>query len=603
MILALSLLASQLLADSASQTNWTEGPNHPGPYPSFSGRFLESDGIRWTYPGVLRLLDEYPDCIIDGEWDSPGNVICFDMNLDGLDDVIPISYGGSTLLWLENIDSAGTFEQHIIAEDYLYPNDAFPVDLDFDGDIDVVSCSNSYTVTAISWWENTDGAGTQWVEHVIQENRDWPLSLGADDIDGDGDIDVAVSEGFMDGDVMWYENVDGSGISWNQHTIVGTTQNNTNSICFADIDNDGDPDLFWVKYNANQVMWLENQLSGDSWSAHVIQYINKPRYIVAEDIDLDGYPDGVVVGQNSTRWYRNIGGGSSWSTHVIGNYGGIGTSVNTSDMDCDGDPDLLSSHYSGVIRCWLNSNDPFTPWPYRDLDRDFDEAYSVYAGDMNNDGYPDVVGASTGLNQVVWWNYHGFSYPAFGELTSSILSLGVDPVWESIDWEVNTPFETEMMVLVRSADHPDSLIYWTDTLLTPGSLSGILEDNTSLLQYKILLISQDRKATPVLESISFYWMTVGIQVRSHLLPEGIGLLPFFPNPVTGSISVELEFAAETKASIHIFDISGRKVFSIPVTLYEAGTHSVNAGIMEPGAYFCRVISEDCEFLRSFVVVE
>ncbi len=89
--------------------------------------------------------------------------------------------------------------------------------MDADGDADVLGAV--YSDDEITWWENVDGFGEIWVEHLIAGDLDRPNSLYTADIDGDGDADV-LGAGFG-GEILCWKNVDGSGETWSKHLIDG----------------------------------------------------------------------------------------------------------------------------------------------------------------------------------------------------------------------------------------------------------------------------------------------------------------------------------------------------------------------------------------------
>ena len=92
----------------------------------------------------------------------------------------------------------------------------FGIDLDGDGDVDVLSAS--YYDDTIAWYENLDGSGGSWSYHEIYTAADGAHSVFGIDLDGDGDIDV-LSASANDDTIAWYENLDGSGGSWSYHEI------------------------------------------------------------------------------------------------------------------------------------------------------------------------------------------------------------------------------------------------------------------------------------------------------------------------------------------------------------------------------------------------
>ena len=115
----------------------------------------------------------------------------------------------------------------------------FGIDLDGDGDVDVLSAS-SYDDT-IAWYENLDGSGGSWSYHEISTAADGARSVFGIDLDGDGDVDV-LSASEYDDTIAWYENLDGSGGSWSYHEIY-TAADGARSVFGIDLDGDGDVDV------------------------------------------------------------------------------------------------------------------------------------------------------------------------------------------------------------------------------------------------------------------------------------------------------------------------------------------------------------------------
>ena len=95
-------------------------------------------------------------------------------------------------------------------------------DVDNDGDLDVIASSGTGSDDLL-WWIN-DGSpeGAGWTEVVIEGSCDDCASVYAVDMDADGDIDVVTVSNDAN-DVLWYKN-DGSPTganSFTKYTIDG----------------------------------------------------------------------------------------------------------------------------------------------------------------------------------------------------------------------------------------------------------------------------------------------------------------------------------------------------------------------------------------------
>jgi hypothetical protein len=88
----------------------------------------------------------------------------------------------------------------------IVPQSVYAIDIDGDGDNDVLSAS--FDDDKIAWYIN-NGNGNFSTEQIISTNADYAQSVYAIDLDGDGDNDVLSASG-DDDKIAWYIN-DGSG--------------------------------------------------------------------------------------------------------------------------------------------------------------------------------------------------------------------------------------------------------------------------------------------------------------------------------------------------------------------------------------------------------
>ena len=132
-------------------------------------------------------------------------VFAADLDNDGDNDVLSASKTDNKIAWYENIDGKGTFnDQNIITTDAEGAASVYATDLDNDGDQDVISASEFDN--KIAWYENIDGAGTFSSQRVITTEARGAKSVFAIDIDGDGDQDV-LSASPGDDKLAWYKNL------------------------------------------------------------------------------------------------------------------------------------------------------------------------------------------------------------------------------------------------------------------------------------------------------------------------------------------------------------------------------------------------------------
>ena len=134
-----------------------------------------------------------------------------DINGDGRLDIVvgyeSVSKPGK-IAWYEALDDdASTWKEHIVGR-LTGPMSLGVADIDNDDDPDVVVGEHNLKYPGrarLVWFENTDALGTRWsprLIHIGDEHHDGALTV---DIDGDGDMDV-VSIGWSHNRVAIYEN-------------------------------------------------------------------------------------------------------------------------------------------------------------------------------------------------------------------------------------------------------------------------------------------------------------------------------------------------------------------------------------------------------------
>ena len=111
------------------------------------------------------------------------------------------------------------------------------------------------------------------------------------------------------------------------------------------------------------------------------------------------YPAGYPLSPSS-RLYRNIGGRlvlDSANSRALADIGMVSAAL-FSDIDGDGDPDLILAVEWGAIRVFLNDHGRFIPTEFPGLSDSYSRWNGLATGDLDGDGRLDIVATSWGRN-------------------------------------------------------------------------------------------------------------------------------------------------------------------------------------------------------------
>jgi len=298
-----------------------------------------------------------PQILITDETSVLRDIFSVDLDGDGDMDVISASQADDKLAWYENTDGQGNFGPQQIISDELYsrPNSVYASDMDGDGDLDLVSAfESSYELV---WFENMDGLGN-FNEKQIIANLDDPFDVFVSDIDNDGDMDVFSASSHID-QIAWHENTNGLGL-FGPTQVISTNAELARAVYAADLDGDGDVDVLSASEDDDKIAWYENTDGQGTFGSQQIITINADRAydVMAIDVDGDGDLDVLSnsIADNKIAWYENMDGqGSFGPQQIISTEVDSPISIYASDLDGDGDKDVLSASWYDNKIAWYEN--------------------------------------------------------------------------------------------------------------------------------------------------------------------------------------------------------------------------------------------------------
>ncbi|NQV25187.1 MAG: VCBS repeat-containing protein [Rhodopirellula sp.] len=335
-----------------------------------------------------------PHTVSNGE-NRPDNIFAADIDGDGDLDIAASNSVGDSVVWLMN-DGAGGFTRKVIDGSPDGASGVRVADLNGDGHLDVTA--NSFKGDRIYWYEN-DG-NENFTKHLISDVIDGPVATVAVDIDGDGDFDLA-STGYFNDRVTLFMN-DGGGL-FTPRTL-STSFDKAFSLDASDLDSDGDIDLVVGPVNSDTpgIRWFENDGAGGFTEQPLIASPQKAQTIRSSDLDGDGDRDLIIAFFNDIAWFENDGN-ETFTKHVISTTAAE-RKTEIADVDGDGDLDLLVTS-SDNDKLLLFKNDGFQNFSETLIaeDKGF---WFVTAGDIDSDGDLDAITGTVG-NSILWYENVG----------------------------------------------------------------------------------------------------------------------------------------------------------------------------------------------------
>ncbi len=377
---------------------------------------------------------------------SEGDPAVGDVNGDGANEIVVLTFGGSkvmtfrgtdcALLWTRNVGSSVGWGTPALAE--LDPSSP---------GLEVVVL-NGETLYSL---QGTDGS-------VL-----WNLSIGTSrspatvqDIDGDG-----LGEIFIVGSQIYALRGNDGSIIWSR-----SGSSNFANVAVADIDGDSDYEVVTV---VNDTLYVLNASDGSTVWAYSVGTQGNP---AIADVDGDGSQDIVVVSGTGNVWAFRNDGTIMWSwASGCGSSVGYLNSPTIADVTGDGIKDVLFGcipSFTGYLYV-LRGTDGTVQWSYAGTRSGY-QALGRKIGDIDGDGILEVI----------------VSGARYGSSPHLVIFQGTDG---SVEWSYDADYfeglsiadvdNDTCMELVSSGDYQSTRLYVFDSS-TPTSGCGVLGEGGDL---------------------------------------------------------------------------------------------------------------------------
>jgi len=430
-------------------------------------------------PAAARIPANYNAVTIDAAWFNQGGdwtadsckVVAGDFDGDGTNDVA-FSHSertGHAVAWYRSPTPsiAGTWVKHAVeVVDYCHNLQAADWDLDGDTDLLVGGMITSSQHKGLKLLLN-GGDGTVWDPFVIQSDGSYSAEVG--DIDEDGDLDIIGIRNWDSAPTYIYRNnaAGGPSLDFWFYKQVSAAHVRTFSLCFPDVDGDGDTDIAsgpFVYINPGSPMtgtWTQVSLPG---SVHAFATL---------DADSDSLADLIAQQDNSGAsridlfWVEATNtSGTLWKTPVrIGDVP-RGTEAEgfqgyrAAQLVAGGRPEILVNSPQGLYYFSVPAANPEAGnWPRTFIAANNSEE-GVGVADLDGDGDLDISFTHGNPHEVKWARNPGDGGSNWDAFTIGTFSEAVWPDrCEAAD--LNGDGRTDIIVTEENfSGAPDALACW-----------------------------------------------------------------------------------------------------------------------------------------------
>jgi hypothetical protein len=293
-------------------------------------------------------------------------ITALDVNGDGAQD---LAVGSGNARVLLNLTAPGAATPSFAAPEIFLTDTAggtaFSIatgDFNNDGRPDLATCDFDDSIAVLL---NTTAAGAavaSFSAPTVFPGGGLPISVAAGDLDGDGRADLAVAEWGTSGihHVRVYVNASAPGASTPSFGVAGSFEVPTTprSIALADANRDGRLDLALATNEALAVLTNTTPVGSGTLTFNNITLIAS-----------DAFPHGIAA----------------------------------LDANGDGAVDLATANNAGSVSLWLNTSAPGASAASYEMHAEYavpDFGAGIAAGDLNNDGLPDLAATSANANSV-----------------------------------------------------------------------------------------------------------------------------------------------------------------------------------------------------------
>ena len=474
------------------------------------------------------------------------------------------------------------------------------LDVDDDNRGDVIAQITEGSDLVYYWLEAGDAQGNSWstvtaIGSVPRTGKNLGTQgHGLAQIEAGGKPEIVTSSG----NGLYYFVIPASPASGNWPVTHVTANPSDEGFGVGDIDGDNDLDLAAATGGANLVEWYENPGDGSSgWTAYQIGDMSEEdsgdRFAIA-DLNGDNKPDIIGTEENGlssgavTYWWEQPTDPKStnWTRRLIVSQGST-HSMDTADMDNDGDIDVILGEHRGTRKMAIWENDGTGNFTEHVVDTGKESHLGAQVMDLDLDGDKDIVSIAFDRfqNLYLWRNDAASGVPTLLQSFSAYYNndeKGIELKWYLADVGIDMKFFVSRADAVgasyREIPNPEFVV---DRMTY--SFLDLSPEPGHTYRYRVDVIDELGLRT-LFETRSIETPVLSLTLDSN-----------YPNPFNPQTTIAYTLPRAGRVTIEVYDASGRWVQTITNEPQTAGAKTAtwngrdsNGEAVASGVYLVRL---------------
>jgi Secretion system C-terminal sorting domain/FG-GAP-like repeat len=218
----------------------------------------------------------------------------------------------------------------------------------------------------------------------------------------------------------------------------------------------------------------------------VTEDFSGPAGIATYDMNNDGNMDFICAGDDLGVWYNGGDEPITWTFESIDNNFGRTFYLDAGDLNNDGFIDVVAGSWDeGGLAWWENGGSDPNTWTKHNIDLETDNFHEVVLFDLDKDNDLDIIGAIADVDEISWWENNGIENMSWTKHIVSNNFAGARSVYPA-DFDADGDYD-----LVGAALLSNEVKWWRCEDISANEWTEILIADNFNLSHRIECVDMD----------------------------------------------------------------------------------------------------------------